>query len=52
MVVLYTMVMYNGDQIFRCGVFHEEIRPDVIIFQDITHFRLVCSICNSIFIEE
>ena len=52
MLVLYTMVMYNGDQIFRCGVCHEEIRPDEIIFQDITHFRLVCSTCNSIFTEE
>ena len=46
------MVKFNRDHIFKCGVCHKVIEEHDMIYQDETHFRVVCSACNAIFPKE
>ncbi len=43
------MVIYIGDQIFKCGICAKKIKANETIFQEETHLRVFCSTCKSIF---
>ncbi len=46
------MGIYNVYQTFKCGVCQKDIEEHEIIYQDVTHFRVVCSTCNDLFTKE